>query len=92
MWEITYYYLCETRDISGSKVKIRYESEIRRLIITDSKSWFLINAQDLDKICEGYTLNEDDIEALYEVGNFSMALGRIGDLKFLPGKFTLDEE
>jgi hypothetical protein len=54
LWEIVYYYLCETRDVSGKKVKSKYESEIRRLIITDSRAWVLINAQDLDKICEGY--------------------------------------
>ena len=54
LWEIVYYYLCETRDVSGKKVKINYDSEIRRLIITDSRTWVLINAQDLDKLCEGY--------------------------------------
>lgn len=54
LWEIVYYYLCETRDVSGKKVKINYVSEIRRLIITDSRTWVLINAQDLDKLCEGY--------------------------------------
>lgn len=54
LWEIVYYYLCETRDVFGKKVKINYVSEIRRLIITDSRTWVLINAQDLDKLCEGY--------------------------------------
>lgn len=54
LWEIIYYYLCETRDVSGKKVKLNYESEIRRLIISDSRIWILINAQDLDKLCEGY--------------------------------------
>lgn len=54
LWEIVYYYLCETRNVSGKKVKPNYESEIRRLIITDSRVWVLINAQDIDKICEGY--------------------------------------
>ena len=54
LWELVYYYLCETRVINGTHVKRNYNSEIRRLIITDTKTWFLINAQDLDKICQGY--------------------------------------
>ncbi len=59
LWEIVYYYLCETRDVSGTKVKQNFSSEIRRLIVSDSLSWYLFNAQDLDKICKGY------IEQLY---------------------------
>jgi len=54
LWELVFYYLSETRIVSGPHVKRNFNSEIRRLIITDAKSWFLINAQDLDKICQGY--------------------------------------
>lgn len=54
LWEIVYYYLCESRDVTGSRVKTKFNCEIRRLIISDSKMWFLINAQDLDKLCQGY--------------------------------------
>jgi len=59
LWELVYYYLCETRIVTGAHVKRNFNSEIRRLIISDSKNWFLINAQDLDKICQG------DIEKLF---------------------------
>ena len=58
-WEIVYYYLCETRDVTGKKVRYNHKSEIRRLIISDTKKWFLFDAQDLDKVCQG------DIEKLF---------------------------
>ena len=54
LWEIVFYYLTETRLTDGKKVKNNPDSEIRRLIITDSQDWIIINASDLDKICDGY--------------------------------------
>ena len=54
LWEIVLYYLIETRMVDGKKVKNNPNSEIRRLVITDSRDWFIINAQDIDKICNGY--------------------------------------
>lgn len=54
LWEIVLYYLTETRITNGVKVKNNPNSEIRRLIITDSREWVIISAQDLDKICNGY--------------------------------------
>ena len=54
LWEIVFYYLLETRSTDGPRVKTKYGSEVRRLIVTDGKKWFLINAQDLNKICQGY--------------------------------------
>ena len=54
IWEAVFYYLGETRIVNDKKVKNNSASEIRRIIITDSREWYLINAIDLDKICNGY--------------------------------------
>lgn len=52
--EIIFYYLLQTRDLSGNKVKIKRDVEIKRLVITDSCQWFIFNANDVEKICKGY--------------------------------------
>ena len=54
LWEIVYYYLSQTRDTSGAKVQRIRDVEIRRLIVTDSIQWFLIDATDIENLCDGY--------------------------------------
>lgn len=54
LWELTYYFLCETRNVEGNKVVRNSESEIKNLIITDSLTWMIIDATELDKICDGF--------------------------------------
>lgn len=54
LWELIYYYLTATRDISSKKVRRIPNVEIRRLVITDSQTWIIINANDIEKICDGY--------------------------------------
>ncbi|MEG2013735.1 MAG: Eco57I restriction-modification methylase domain-containing protein, partial [Anaerovoracaceae bacterium] len=54
LWEIVYYYLSQTRNITGAKVQRIRDVEIRRLIITDSIQWFLIDATDIENFCDGY--------------------------------------
>lgn len=54
LWEIIFYYLIQTRNINGKKLERIKDIEIRRLIVTDSISWFLIDAVDIEKLCDGY--------------------------------------
>ena len=57
LWELTYYFLESTRDTSEEKVKMRKRVELRRLIATDGLNWFIINANDLQRFCDGYLEN-----------------------------------
>lgn len=57
LWELTYYFLESTRDTSEQKVKMRNRVELRRLIATDGLNWFIINANDLQRFCDGYLEN-----------------------------------
>lgn len=55
--EIVFYYLQETRDVSGAKVKRKSDVEIRRLLITDTFNWILIDSNEIEKLCDGYLEN-----------------------------------
>ena len=50
--EILYYYMIETRDTSGIKVRRKQNVEIRRCIITDTQIWILIDANEIEKLVE----------------------------------------
>ena len=52
--EILYYYMIETRDTSGVKVRRKQNVEIRRCIITDTQIWVLIDANEIEKLVDGY--------------------------------------
>ena len=48
LWELIYYYLVATRDVTGFKVCLNPNTEIRRLIVTNSVEWFIFDANDLE--------------------------------------------
>ena len=48
--ELIFYYLTVTRDTSGEKVKRIPDIEIRRVIITDTIHWVIIDANEMEKI------------------------------------------
>ena len=52
--EIIFYYMSLTRDVSGSKPRRKADVEIRRIIITDTQSWVLVDANEIEKIVDGY--------------------------------------
>ena len=52
--EVINYYLVETRDVSGTKVRRFPDVEIRRCIITDTQSWAIFDANSIEKIVDGY--------------------------------------
>ena len=54
LWELIYYYLVATRDTTGFKVRMNPNTEIRRLIVTNSVDWFIFDANDIEKYCTGY--------------------------------------
>lgn len=54
LWELTYYFLQNTRNTDGKAVYRNKESEIKHLIITDSLTWIIIDATELDKFCDGH--------------------------------------
>ena len=57
LWELTYYFLESTRDTSDQKVKMLKKVELRRLVATDGLNWFIFNANDLQRFCDGYLEN-----------------------------------
>lgn len=54
LWELIYYYLVATRDTTGFKISMKPNTEIRRLIVTNSVEWFIFDANDIEKYCTGY--------------------------------------
>lgn len=54
LWELIYYYLVATRDVTGFKVRMNPHIEIRRLIVTNSVDWFIFDANDIEKYCTGH--------------------------------------
>lgn len=52
--EILFYYMSLTRDVTGVKPRRKTDVEIRRIIITDTQGWALIDANEIEKIVDGY--------------------------------------
>ena len=53
LWEIVYYYLERTIDVTQSKAMVSTNAEVRRLIITDGYNWYLIDAASVYQIING---------------------------------------
>jgi len=53
LWEVIYYFLERTIDVSKSKAMIFTQSEVRRLIITDGINWFLIDSAAAHAVIDG---------------------------------------
>ena len=51
--ELIYYYLEETRDYTGKKVKNKLNSQIRTLIATNSAKFFIFSADSIESIVKG---------------------------------------
>ena len=58
LWELTYYFLSETRKTDRNKVSRNTDSEIKHLIITDALTWLIVDATELDRICDGFLEKE----------------------------------
>ena len=54
LWEIVYYYLSISRNVSEMKVTRIHDCEVRRLIITNTQLWVIIDAVEIEKLCDGY--------------------------------------
>ena len=54
LWEIIYYFLKLSRNVSSSKLQHYSECEIKRAIITNGLKWFIIDSSEIEKICSGY--------------------------------------
>lgn len=52
--EVIFYYLTVTRNTNEAKVKRKPDIEIRRIIITDTKTWAVIDANEIEKLVDGY--------------------------------------
>ncbi len=52
--EIIFYYMTVTRDTTGAKVKRNSDVEVRRVVITDTVSFAVIDANEIEKIVDGY--------------------------------------
>jgi len=51
--ELIFYFLQLTRNTAEQKVK-RILSEIRRLVISNGYRWYIFDAHDIEKLCDGY--------------------------------------
>lgn len=54
LWEIIFYFLKLTRDVSTPKLRHFDSCEVKRAVITDGYKWFIIDSNELEKICDGY--------------------------------------
>ncbi|MBS4996104.1 MAG: Eco57I restriction-modification methylase domain-containing protein [Roseburia sp.] len=52
--ELLFYYMKLTRDTNENKVKRITDIEIRRVIITDTIRWVIIDANNVEKLVDGY--------------------------------------
>ena len=52
--ELILYYLTESRNTDGDKVKRTPHCEIRRLVVTTGYEWFIFDANDIENLCDGY--------------------------------------
>lgn len=52
--ELILYYLDESRLTNIDKIKRNNDCEVRSLIATNGIEWFVFNANDIEKICDGY--------------------------------------
>ena len=55
--ELILYYLTETRRVDGQNVKRNRDSRIKRLIVTNGYEWFIFDANDIERLCDGYLEN-----------------------------------
>lgn len=51
--ELIYYYLTETRDLSGNKVKNNLNTQIQTLVATNCVDYFIFSASDIENIVRG---------------------------------------
>ena len=51
--ELIYYYLEETRDITGNKIKRKLDSQIRNLVATNSAKFFIFDSNSIESIIKG---------------------------------------
>ena len=52
--ELILYYLTESRNIDGERVKRNKDSEIKRLIVTNGFEWFVFDVNDIENLCDNY--------------------------------------
>ena len=51
--ELIYYYLEETRDVTGNKIKKKLDSQIRNLVATNSAKFFIFDSNSIESIVKG---------------------------------------
>ena len=51
--ELIYYYLEETRDVTGNKVRQKLDSQIRNLVATNSAKFFIFDSNSIESIVKG---------------------------------------
>ena len=53
MHELVLYYLEETRDCNGSKIRIKQNAQIKNLVATNALDWFVFSSKVIEKFIEG---------------------------------------
>ena len=53
MHELVLYYLEETRDCSGSKIRIKQNAQIKNLVATNAFDWYIFSSKVIEKFIDG---------------------------------------
>ena len=87
LWEIILYYIHSTRTIQDGKVKRNPDSEIKNLVITDCKNFFIFDSQKIESLVKG------EIEKFWEKKETSQLISSNKDIFYDKAKdfFAIEE-
>lgn len=87
LWEIVLYYIEATRSISDGKVKRNPDSEIKNIVITDCKNFFVFDSQKVELLVKG------ELEKFWEKKENNQLISRNKDIFYDKAKdFFAKEE
>ncbi|MBE5748634.1 MAG: hypothetical protein E7344_03275 [Clostridiales bacterium] len=86
LWEIVLYYIEATRYIKDGKVKRNPDSEIKNLVITDCKKFFVFDSQKVESIVKG------ELEKFWEKKETSQLISKNKDIFYDKAKDFFEKQ
>lgn len=86
LWEVVLYYIEATRRISDGKVKRNPESELKNIIITDCKKFFIFDSQKFELMVKG------ELEKFWEKKENNQLISRNKDIFYDKAKAFFAQE
>lgn len=86
LWEIILYYIEATRCIKDGKVKRNPDSEIKNLVITDCKKFFVFDSQKIESIVKG------ELEKFWEKKETSQLISKNKDIFYDKAKDFFEKQ